>query len=86
MAFMVWLYCSKKEKNNKLCDKCLDLIEYSTKRLDNCPYAKEKPSCKKCPKHCYKKEYRENIREVMRFSAPRMIFYYPKETLRHFFK
>ncbi|MDD2288452.1 MAG: nitrous oxide-stimulated promoter family protein [Bacteroidales bacterium] len=86
LEFMVGLYCSKKEKNNKLCHNCHELIEYAKKRLDNCPFQEGKPSCKKCPKHCYKKEYREQIREVMRFSGPRMIIYYPKEALRHIFK
>ncbi len=86
MEFMVRLYCSKKEKNNELCDSCKELIEYSKKRLDNCPYGNKKPSCKRCQKHCYIKEYRENIREVMRYSGPRIILYKPLEFIRHLVK
>ncbi len=86
MEFMVRLYCSKKEKNNELCDSCKKLIEYSKKRLDNCPYGNKKPSCKRCQKHCYRKEYRENIREVMRYSCPRIILYKPLEFIRHLVK
>jgi predicted amidophosphoribosyltransferase len=86
MEFMVKLYCHKKEKNNKLCNSCKDLIEYSKKRLDNCPYGNNKSSCKKCQKHCYKKEYREKIREVMRYSGPRIILYKPLEFIRHLVK
>ena len=86
MEFMVRLYCSKKEKNNELCDSCKELIEYSKTRLDNCPYGNKKPSCKRCQKHCYIKEYRENIREVMRYSGPRIILYKPLEFIRHLVK
>ena len=86
MEFMVRLYCSKKEKNNELCDSFKELIEYSKKRLDNCPYGNKKPSCKRCHKHCYIKEYRENIREVMRYSGPRIILYKPLEFIRHLVK
>lgn len=83
VEFMVRLYCSKKEKNKELCPQCKELIEYSKQRLDNCPFGKNKPSCKKCPKHCYKKEFREKIRKVMRYSGPRIILHNPKEFLRH---
>ena len=86
MEFMVRLYCSKKENNNELCDSFKELIEYSKKRLDNCPYGNKKPSCKRCQKHCYRKEYRENIREVMRYSGPRIILYKPLEFIRHLVK
>jgi len=86
MEFMVRLYFSKKEKNKELCNSCKELIEYSKKRSDNCPYKENKPSCKRCPKHCYKKEYRDRIRKVMRYSAPRIIFHNPKEFFRHLIK
>ncbi len=83
MAFMVRLYCSKKENNKDLCGSCKELIEYSKQLLDNCQYSNNKASCKRCPKHCYKKEYRDRIRKVMRFSGSRIIIHNPKEFLRH---
>ncbi|MBL4938585.1 nitrous oxide-stimulated promoter family protein [Clostridium sp. YIM B02515] len=33
--------------------------------------------------HCYKTEYREKIKDVMRFSGPRMIIYEPRLALKH---
>ena len=39
--------------------------------------------CSNCKVHCYKPEMREKIREVMRFSGPRMILYHPIMAIRH---
>ncbi len=39
--------------------------------------------CSKCPIHCYKPKMREHIREVMRYSGPRMIFYHPIIAIKH---
>lgn len=35
-----------------------------------------KTFCSNCRVHCYRSEMREEIRKVMRFSGPRMIFYH----------
>lgn len=86
VEFMVRLYCSKKEGNNKLCFGCNELIEYAKIRLDGCKFKENKPACKNCTVHCYKPEMREKMCQVMRFSGPRMMFYAPKEFLRHIFK
>jgi len=86
VELMIRLYCQKKEKNTLLCPDCSALLEYAQARLDHCPFGKEKTSCKKCSIHCYKPEMRERMREVMKFSGPRMILYAPFETLRHLFK
>ena len=32
-----------------------------------------KPACKHCPVHCYHPTYRQNIREVMRYSGRRLV-------------
>jgi hypothetical protein len=42
-----------------------------------------KTFCSNCKVHCYKPEMREKIREIMRFSGPRMIFYHPIMAIRH---
>ncbi|MGQ9819712.1 MAG: nitrous oxide-stimulated promoter family protein [Candidatus Kapaibacteriales bacterium] len=42
--------------------------------MDNCPYGIEKPACNKCAIHCYKKDKREDIKRVRRFSGPKMLF------------
>lgn len=39
--------------------------------------------CYNCRAHCYRSEMREEIRKVMRFSDPRMIFYHPAAAIRH---
>ena len=82
---MVRLYCEKKEGNKELCPECKDLLDYAYARLDHCKFGEKKSSCKKCPIHCYKPSMREKMREVMRFSGPRILFYHPLEAIRHLF-
>ena len=86
VSLMIQLYCRKKEGNKTLCNDCRELEEYAHKRLSACKYGEQKTSCKKCPTHCYRKGMREKIREVMRFSGPRMIIHHPIEALRHLIK
>jgi len=62
------------------------LAEYACKRLDKCRYGEEKPACKNCPVHCYAPDKREEIRQVMRWAGPRMIFYSPGATIRHLYQ
>ena len=40
-------------------------------------------ACKNCPVHCYKPEMREQIRIVMRWAGPRMLFYKPIAAIKH---
>lgn len=46
-------------------------------------YGVIKTFCSSCKVHCYKPEMREKIREVMRFSGPRMMLYHPLTAMRH---
>jgi len=59
------------------------LKEYALERLDKCPFGDEKPACKECKIHCYDAEKRNQIKDLMRFSGPRMLLYFPYEYLRH---
>ena len=43
----------------------------------------EKTFCANCKVHCYKPEMREQIRQVMRFSGPRMLLYHPFLAIWH---
>ena len=52
-------------------------------RIEKCPFMETKTFCSNCRVHCYRAEMREKIREVMRFSGPRMIFYHPVMAVRH---
>jgi hypothetical protein len=55
-----------------LCPDCRELIEYALDKRRKCPLD-PKPSCKHCHIHCYSREYRARIREIMAFSGRRMI-------------
>ena len=67
----------------QLCEPCAALLEYATARLNACVHGENKPSCRKCPIHCYAPAQREKIREVMRYVGPRMLYLYPKEAVLH---
>lgn len=82
---MIEIYCTGNHQSGSLCQNCSDLLEYSVKRLDKCSFGEQKTSCKKCTVHCYKPDMREKIRNVMRYSGPRMFFYSPLEAIRHLF-
>lgn len=42
-----------------------------------------KPTCKKCPIHCYKPVMKEKMREAMRYAGPRMMCHHPVAAIRH---
>lgn len=83
---MIALYCRKKHgmaSKGELCPECKKLCEYAQARSEHCPFMEEKTFCANCRVHCYKPDMRERIREVMRFSGPRMIWYHPGMALWH---
>ncbi|TFG99715.1 nitrous oxide-stimulated promoter family protein [Candidatus Thorarchaeota archaeon] len=79
------LYCEKKHRSSSktLCSECQNLLEYSLLRLEQCQYQEDKPTCRKCPVHCYRPTMREEIRRVMRFSGPRFVLHAPMDWIRH---
>ena len=84
VALMIKLYCRKKHgTKSELCPDCKALSEYAAIRSDKCPFMESKTFCSNCKVHCYKPDMREKIREVMRFSGPRMILYHPIMAVRH---
>jgi hypothetical protein len=82
---MIEIYCKSNHKGENICTECNELIEYALLRTDKCKYKENKPACKNCTTHCYSPAKREKIREVMRFSGPRMIYKHPVLSLRHLF-
>lgn len=80
---MIKLYCRKKHHTRELCPECSELLDYANQRVNKCPFMETKTFCSNCKVHCYKPEMRERIREVMRFSGPRMIFYHPYLAIKH---
>lgn len=83
---MIRLYCRKHEGHESLCPDCEALLEYARKRLDRCRWGARKPTCKKCPHHCYRPDMKERMRQVMRWAGPRMLLYHPVMALRHMFR
>ncbi len=84
VRFMIKLYCNKKHgTKDELCLDCQALKDYAMLRIDKCPFMETKTFCSNCRVHCYKDKMREKIREVMRFSGPRMMFYHPVMAVRH---
>ncbi len=82
---MISLSCRERHdtKKSELCPACRELLTYAKARLDKCPYQKGKPTCSRCPIHCYKPAMRERIREVMRYAGPRMLRSHPILAIRH---
>ena len=81
---MIGLYCRGKHDNGPaLCEECETLRDYARQRLEKCPFQEGKTTCAKCPIHCYKPDMRAQIRAVMRYAGPRMLYRHPVLTLRH---
>ena len=83
VRLMIELWCRKKHSGSPLCEECRALLDYSLARLEHCKFGEEKTKCHKCAVHCYRPEMRDRIREVMRYSGPRMILYHPIVALRY---
>ncbi|MBM7868317.1 nitrous oxide-stimulated promoter family protein [Heliobacterium gestii] len=81
---MIRLSCARRHHHPEgLCDDCRSLLDYAWARLDRCAFGDDKPTCGKCPIHCYKKDRRDAIIDVMRFSGPRMVWTNPFLALGH---
>ena len=85
VSLMIALYCHGRHgtKGRALCPGCAALDEYARSRSDCCPFMETKTFCANCRVHCYKPEMREKIREVMRYSGPRMTLHHPVMAVRH---
>ena len=80
---MIGVYCRKKHKSKALCPECEALNTYARKRLSCCKYGENKSFCSACQTHCYAPKYKDNIKEVMRFSGPWMLLYHPIMAIKH---
>jgi len=82
---MIEIFCrGNRHAKGALCTECRQLFAYAMKRMDHCPYQNDKPTCARCPIHCYKPAMREQIRQVMRYAGPRMMFFHPMLTFLHY--
>ena len=87
MACMVDIWCRDKHgadtRRAGPCPECREFLAYAHRRLEKCPYGENKPTCAKCPIHCYKRAQREQARDIMRYAGPRMTFRHPWLSLMH---
>jgi hypothetical protein len=88
IAAMIAMYCrdhhgGAARDEEGLCPECAELMTYARVRLDKCRYGTGKPACTSCPTHCYKPALRERVREVMRYSGPRMLKKHPVLAVAH---
>lgn len=84
VAAMIRLYCRDRHGGGEApCPECRDLLAYAWKRLGFCPHGEAKPPCAKCTIHCYRPDFREKIRDVMRHAGPRMLFAHPVIAAMH---
>lgn len=82
---MIKMYCkSHHNKKFELCENCDSLLKYANNKIDKCLFGEQKPVCNDCKIHCYTKEMRNKIKEIMRYSGPRMFLNHPFLAMMHF--
>ncbi|MEH7176917.1 nitrous oxide-stimulated promoter family protein [Neobacillus vireti] len=81
---MINLYCKKKHhQQQEVCKDCHNLKTYALMRLSLCRFGEEKSACSNCTVHCYKPNYRLEMKKVMRYSGPWMMLYHPVYAVKH---
>jgi hypothetical protein len=83
VGIMIDLYCKMNHSAESNCNECREIKAYVFKKLEKCPFGIQKPTCLNCKVHCYQKSEREKIREIMKFSGPKMIFRHPYLAIMH---
>jgi len=85
MTKMIRVYCRGRHGTKaNLCDACQELLSYAFLRLEKCPFGERKPTCAKCPIHCYQPQRREQVKDIMRYAGPRMLLRHPIFAIRHY--
>jgi hypothetical protein len=84
MEAMIKIHCRDHHgATASLCAECQQLLDYALVRLERCRFGAEKPTCAKCPVHCYQRARREQVKIVMHYAGPRMLWEHPVMSLRH---
>ncbi|MGN1385003.1 MAG: nitrous oxide-stimulated promoter family protein [Bacillus sp. (in: firmicutes)] len=83
ISLMISLYCKSEHKQNELCEECQKLKDYAFFRLEKCPFQEKKPACQNCKIHCYKPDMRQQVKEVMRKSGPKVLVHNPYYAIMH---
>ena len=82
VSAMLHIYC-RDQHGGDLCKDCQELMSYVNLRLDRCHFGEEKPTCAKCPVHCYQRDRREQIKAIMRYAGRKMLWEHPILSLWH---
>jgi hypothetical protein len=81
---MIGIYCRAHHgSSGSPCHDCSQLMAYAHQRVSRCRFGEGKPTCANCPVHCYRPDMRERIRQVMRYSGPRMLLRHPYLAMMH---
>ena len=81
---MICCYCrDRHDPASGLCAECQQLLDYAGLRLERCQFGTEKPTCANCSVHCYQRARREQVKVVMRYAGPRMLWRHPVLSLYH---
>lgn len=84
VGIMIEMYCRAHHGSALgVCARCQTLHEHSLRKIERCRFGAAKPVCARCRIHCYGKDMRNQIRAVMRFAGPRMMFRHPLLALLH---
>jgi hypothetical protein len=84
MEAMIKIHCRDLHVSGATpCVECRGLLDYANVRLERCRFGAEKPTCARCPVHCYQRNRREQIKVVMRYAGPRMLWEHPVMSMRH---
>jgi len=67
-----------------LCPSCRKLLAHAFVKRTRCPL-EPKPACKHCPDHCYHPRYRQQMRQVMKYSGRRLTLTGRVDYLFHLF-
>jgi hypothetical protein len=84
IAVMTEVYCKGHHgTDGTLCKECQEFQDYAFLRLSKCPFQDKKSTCGKCKIHCYRPDMKERVRQVMRYSGPRLLVRHPVLSLHH---
>ncbi len=85
-SLMIRFYCEKyhhTKAHEHLCEECAELEKYAHARVQRCPFIETKTFCSKCKSHCYNKEMRARVKEVMKSTGPRLLLHHPILVIKH---
>ena len=84
IRIMIGMYCAARHGARiDDCEQCRGLLSHALMKIERCAFHDSKPACNACRIHCYSQEMREQVRVVMRYSGPRMMWAHPALGLLH---